>query len=196
MSTQSAVVIFPSCESNHRELVALGHVTVFKGPFKQLTKPFLNGIGGKIEARERPEEAALREFSEEVVVDGEQPSSQLLACGVVEVFFCENEGPPKREEPDVLLHVFKMVFDRKVDLFPNPEHAEFESIDWYDRTSIAYPQTRLGGACILPSDRFWLPHFLIGNGNRSARIEITRQFKVWETGAGDEYRSGRMEISS
>lgn len=199
-----AVVIFPTFKEGgydlYQKYVALGHVTVFKGPFKHLTKPFLNGIGGKINEGESPEDAAMREFNEEVTLhNGDDPIKDLVYIGKVEVsFFEEGEeipSDPSEKEPDVILHVFRMYLKERVEIVPNKESPEFESFAWYPIREITYPNIGPDGAELLPSDRFWLPFFLIGKGRRTAKLEINRQFRVHEIGKGDNYRSGRMIIS-
>lgn len=190
MSTQRAVVIFPRFKKNSREkLVALGHVSMFKGPFKKLKKPFLNGIGGKIEDGETPEEAALREFSEEVTI-GETllGKRDFLEIGIVRITFM-----PSRKK--VHLHVFSMYFPNEVKLTPSKNHPEFDSFAWYPLREISYPNIGPGGASLLPSDKMWLPTFLGSKGYHRARLVLNDQFGVYEIGEGDTYRSSSSYIT-
>ncbi|XKT74941.1 MAG: NUDIX domain-containing protein [Patescibacteria group bacterium UBA2103] len=61
--------------------VALGLTTNLKGPFEDLDGPFLNGLGGKIEHKEKITAAAQRECKEEC---GKLPAkSRLFYCGYV-----------------------------------------------------------------------------------------------------------------
>tara|TARA_B100000745_G_C20110579_1_gene380102 strand:+ start:281 stop:919 length:639 start_codon:yes stop_codon:yes gene_type:complete len=203
MSTQEAVVIFPTFKEgkygHFQKYVALGHVTVFKGPFKHLTKPFLNGIGGKMNEGESPEDAAMREFNEEVTLhNGDDPLKDLVQIGEVEVWFYkkgEKISPKKKRDPDVRLYVFRMYLKERMEIVPKGDSPEFGSFAWYPIREITYPNIGPDGAELLPSDRFWLPFFLIGKGRRTAKLEINRQFRVHEIGKGDNYRSGRMIIS-
>lgn len=188
MSRKEAVVIFPTYKEYNQKFVALGHVKVFKGPFKHILVPFLNGIGGHIEAGETPLQAAWREFDEEVTVDiSSLPTVKLLHVGLVDVTFLP-------EQKEVRLHVFRMFLPERVTITPKGTH-EFDSFDWYPFERISHkigPQ----GAALLHSDRFWLPHFLMGKGGYHAEIEITNQFHIYETGEGNKYKSGKVCIQT
>lgn len=189
MSIQQAAVIFPRFKEGREKFVALGHVTVFKGPFKNLKKPFLNGIGGKVEDGEIPKEAALREFEEEVTIsDTLLEQRDFLKVGIVRITFM-----PSRKR--VNLHVFSMYFANRVKLTPNANSPEFNSFDWYPMERITHPGIGLNGASLLPSDKLWLPHFLGGKGYHKARMTLDDQFRLFGTGEGKDYRSGTARVS-
>jgi hypothetical protein len=88
-----------------------------------------------------------------------------------------------------------MYLPKKMDFTPRGDPPEFESFAWYPLRNITYPGIGPNGAELLPSDRFWLPTFLTGKGERHAEIEINHQFQVHEFGIGEEYTSGRMWLS-
>jgi len=192
MSKKKVAVIFPTYKENNQKYIALGHVTTFKGPFKHLDPSlypngFLNGIGGHVESGETVAQAAKREFGEEVEIHTTSlPTNKLVKIGVVDVTFLP-------EEKEIQLHVFRIYFPERVIITPRGKR-EFDSFDWYPLRNISFPKLGPNGAALLPSDKFWLPHFLTGKGQYQAEIEITNQFRIYETGEGDDYKSGKMHL--
>lgn len=184
MPQQRAVVAFPTCKESNIKYVALGHVSVFKGPFKAVKQPFLNGFGGKLESGERHKEALLREFKEEVRIEGMDELPEPAYRGSVTICFY-----PKRKK--VLVHVYEIPLPGKL-----PIHSisgEFDSFEWYERDQITcsklhrYERDQVtcsklhsSGAGILPSDRIWLPLFLFSTHPRVARLYIDEQFHPWK----------------
>lgn len=194
MSKTQVVVIFPTYKEYNQKYVALGHVNVFKGPFKALKKTcsngFLNGIGGHVkqEKKETPLTAALRELKEEVTISGIEklPASKLIEIGKVDITFM----PEGRQ---VELFVFRMYFPERVLITPNG-NDEFASFDWYPIRNITTHGIGPNGSSILPADRFWLPHFLVGKGHHTAEIEVDKNLCIYQTGEGEDFRSGKVII--
>ncbi len=98
-----------------------------------------NGFGGKVEAGETIEQAAMREVQEEV---GIVPSG-LKPVGVITFTF---ESDPKIME----VHIFSVT-----DFTGEPIETEEMRPKWFALNDIPYDT-------MWPDDRFWLPMFLAG----------------------------------
>ncbi len=96
-----------------------------------------NGFGGKIEAGETIEDAALRELKEEVNLE----ARALSKVGILEFSF--------ESDPVVLeVHVFKVT-----DFFGEPVESEEMRPEWFTFDAIPFER-------MWPDDRHWFPYLL------------------------------------
>lgn len=189
MSTQSMVVVYPVYDQifdtngsrTSRRFVALGLVTKPKGPFKKVSKPFLNGLGGKIERDESSFSAACREIHEECGITPE--ASELTWAATVNVL---------RGNTRVRLFVYLWKLPTKVTLSPAGEHPEFDSFHWQEvggsyaigEDSNQYHLdigTHFPKADILEPDYHWLTTVLLFEKHllrKRVYVRVTDDFKL------------------
>ncbi|XP_063587834.1 oxidized purine nucleoside triphosphate hydrolase-like [Penaeus indicus] len=106
-----------------------------------------NGFGGKVEAGETPEQAAIRETKEEAGVD--------LSVGAVEKV---GELEFTFEGEEILMHV--MVYASR-SYQGTPTESEEMRPAWFSVSSLPFAQ-------MWPDDRFWFPMLLRGAKFRGA----------------------------
>jgi len=180
MTKQSMVVVYPTYTevlSQYKVLrtyIAFGLVTKFKGPFKKLTKPFLNGLGGKIKKGEKSLAAARREVREECGISPLVKDMRWI--GTMDVL-----GPNNKH---VVLFVY--IWDTKKRITLTPKDGEFHSFHWqtiggtYEACLDTFPEP----VNILPCDRHWLPIFLLSETPSCGFVRRTETFRT-------NYKGGR-----
>jgi 8-oxo-dGTP diphosphatase len=99
----------------------------------------INGVGGRVEPGERPEEAAVREVFEEVGVR----VRSLEPAGTLEFYSADSE-------PDWLIHVFL-----SRDFEGEPRESEEASPRWYRLGELPFEE-------MWEDDRVWLRYALSG----------------------------------
>lgn len=99
----------------------------------------INGVGGRVEPGERPEEAAVREVFEEVGVR----VRSLEPAGTLEFYSADSE-------PDWLIHVFL-----SRDFEGEPRESEEASPRWYRLGELPFDE-------MWEDDRVWLRYALSG----------------------------------
>jgi 8-oxo-dGTP diphosphatase len=99
----------------------------------------INGVGGRVEPGERPEEAAVREVFEEVGVR----VRSLEPAGTLEFYSADSE-------PDWLIHVFL-----SRDFEGEPRESEEASPRWYKLGELPFEE-------MWEDDRVWLRYALSG----------------------------------
>lgn len=100
-----------------------------------------NGIGGKIEGGETPEEAMIRETKEEIAV---------TPLTYEKVGFIEFDEYYKGEKEKIAFHLYL------VDEWTGePTESEEMKPAWFDIKDIPYDK-------MLPDDKYWLPYVLKG----------------------------------
>lgn len=100
----------------------------------------INGIGGKIEEEEKPEEAAIREVEEEVGVK----VCEITSAGIL-YFYSTNS------EPDWVVYVY-----RAKGFSGTPRETLEATPIWVSLDSLPFRE-------MWEDDRHWLPHVLAGN---------------------------------
>lgn len=97
-----------------------------------------NGPGGKVEGKESPKEAAIRETLEETKVRPEN----VEKIGELEFVF--------GEDPFMFVHVFTAE-----EFSGNPEETEEARPEWFDTEDLPFDD-------MWPDDRYWIPKMLSG----------------------------------
>ena len=100
-----------------------------------------NGVGGKVEAEEEIEQAAIREAREEIGVE----IKELKKTAELSFYF------PHNPDWDQLVHVF---FAEKWE--GEPSESEEMRPDWFELPGIPFEN-------MWPDDEYWLPEVLKGN---------------------------------
>lgn len=100
-----------------------------------------NGIGGKIEKGETPDEAMIRETQEEIKVT----PIKYEKVGIINF-----DEYYKGNKEHVTLHLY-MVYEWK----ENPSESEEMNPKWFDIKKLPFNQ-------MLPDDKYWLPLILDG----------------------------------
>lgn len=103
----------------------------------------INGVGGRVEEGESPEEAAIREVLEEVGIR----VRSLKPAGTLE--FCSGGA-----EPDWFIYVFT-----SRDFEGEARESEEAEPRWYRLDALPYSE-------MWEDDRVWLPHVLAGRSVR------------------------------
>lgn len=115
-----------------------------------------NGLGGKIENGENPENSAIREAKEEMHAD----ITNLKKIGIIKFYDVNNE--------DWIVYVFR------ADLLGEPEESEESIPKWFSLRYIPYEN-------MWEDDKYWLP-LVINNINFSAEFwfegESMKKFKI------------------
>jgi 8-oxo-dGTP pyrophosphatase MutT (NUDIX family) len=128
---------------------------------------FWNAPGGKVEKSETPEQAAIREVTEETGLEIEN----LEKYGLLEFYFGKGKS-----RPDWLVHVYKAT------LFSSQESKYISSskegvLKWFDADKIPYEQ-------MWQDDRYWLPLLFSGKRFRGT-FEFTSDSKELVSGRVD-----------
>lgn len=100
-----------------------------------------NGVGGKIEKGETPEEAMIRETQEEILV---------TPTKYEKVGFVEFDEYYKGNKQNIVFHLY-IVYDWD----GNPCESEEMSPKWFNIDNIPYDE-------MFPDDKYWLPLILEG----------------------------------
>lgn len=98
-----------------------------------------NGIGGKLEENETPEEAMVREAQEEIFIT----PTKYTKVGIIE--FLEYF---KGEKINVVFHLFVAT-----EWEGTPEESEEMKPQWFDIDKIPYDK-------MFPDDKYWMPYVL------------------------------------
>ncbi len=109
-----------------------------------------NGVGGKIEPNETPEQATIRECQEEINIT----PSKLIKVGEIDFLL-----PVDGKLGSMHAHVFK-----SYKWGGKPAESDEMSPAWYNVKDIPYNQ-------MWPDDKYWLPVLIAGRGFR-ARFEL------------------------
>lgn len=117
-----------------------------------------NGVGGKIEPGETPEQAMIRECEEEIEVT---PTTYEK---VAEITFNEIHG---QERKDVLAHVYTAT-----DWEGKPTETDEMAPEWFSISKIPYDQ-------MWADDPYWLPQILAG-GKLVCSFSLDDQNKVFK----------------
>jgi len=100
-----------------------------------------NGIGGKIEKDETPEDAMIRETQEEILVT----PTNYEQVGIIEF-----DEYYKAKKENVVFYLY-MVYDWKGE----PQETEEMNPSWFNINEIPYDK-------MFPDDKYWLPLVLEG----------------------------------
>jgi 8-oxo-dGTP diphosphatase len=97
-----------------------------------------NGPGGKLEGKETPEKAAIRETLEETRIKPEI----INKIGELKIIF--------GQEPFMFVHIFKAE-----NFSGNPVETEEARPEWFEISEIPYDE-------MWPDDKYWIPRMLEG----------------------------------
>ena len=116
-----------------------GRVLLQERPVEKLWGGILNGPGGKIEAGERPEDAAVREFGEETALE----LARFEARGCIELLLPAPK--PMVLKVDIFL----------ADSFSGEPVAREGQLSWHQLDNLPFDR-------MWPDQRYWLPAVLDG----------------------------------
>jgi len=135
-----------------------------------------NGLGGKFEAGESPEECAIREIKEESGITPE--AKDVNWAGTIDII-----------RPGATSELFVYVWDTKGEIPITPSNDEFVSFAWQEVGGIYKTQTpelSVPYVDILEPDRHWLTHLLLSREIREINlrkpiegfVRATKDFKL------------------